>query len=183
MENRIIKHSVAVGVITLTLIYAVYRVMKSKGISLGRVSKKPPKIEIKFSRTVPPKERTKIGSSHDVVRLLRSIWSNQLEVREEFVVLLLDRANHVIGYHILSKGGITGTVVDSKLLFSLALESLASSIILAHNHPSGNLKPSQQDKAVTRKVKNMAEIMEMNLLDHIILTKDGYYSFADELEL
>ena len=99
------------------------------------------------------------------------------------LLYIFPRANYVIGYHLLSKGGISSTVVDNKLLFSLALESLATSLILAHNHPSGNLKPSKQDKAVTRKVKNMAEVMDLNLLDHIILTKNSHYSFADELEL
>ncbi len=106
-----------------------------------------------------------------------------MEIKEEFYVLLLDRANHVLGYHVLSQGGTAATVVDPKILFALAVESLASSIIIAHNHPSGNLKPSQQDIRLTNKVKNAGDTLDINLLDHIIITKEGYYSFADEMQL
>jgi DNA repair protein RadC len=180
MGNSIIRKPVTILSIIAVIVYAVYRFAKSKGISLGKVPSKPPKIRLVYSRNIPEKQRVKISQSKDVVDLFRKIWSSQIEIREEFYVLLLDRANKVIGYHVLSQGGTAGTVVDSKLLFALALESLANSIIIAHNHPSGALKPSQQDIKLTRRVKEAGETMDIQVLDHLIITKEGYYSFADE---
>jgi len=81
---------------------------------------------------------------------------------------------------VLSMGGITGTVADIRLLFSVALNSLATSVIMSHNHPSGNLNPSQQDKDLTRKVQDAGKLMDIQLLDHVIITRESYYSFADE---
>jgi DNA repair protein RadC len=95
-------------------------------------------------------------------------------------VLFLDNASQVLGYNILSSGGITGTVADLRLIFSVALESLATKIIIAHNHPSGNLNPSEADTALTRKIYNAGKVMDITLLDHLIITVKGYYSFADE---
>lgn len=146
---------------------------------LGKVPVKPPKIRIVYSKKLKPSERPKISSSTDAAKVLREIWSSQMEVREEFVVLMLDRSNRVLGYHLLSKGGLSATVVDIRILYAAALESLASSIILAHNHPSGNLKPSQSDIQVTQKVKNAGKQQDIELLDHIIMTKESFYSFAD----
>ena len=177
MRKWIYIVSVLLGVV------GVYRFAKKKGISLGRLSKKPPKVRLVYSRLVPESERTKILSASSVVQLFRKLWSSQMEIKEEFYVLLLDRANHVLGYHVLSQGGTAATVVDPKILFALAVESLASSIIIAHNHPSGSLKPSQQDIRLTNKVKNAGNTLDINLLDHIIITKEGYYSFADEMQL
>lgn len=173
------KQITILSIITV-IAYAVYRFAKRKGISLGRLPSKPPKIRLVYSRNIPARERVKISQSSDVVNLFRKIWSSQMEIREEFYVLLLDRANKVIGYHVLSQGGTAGTVVDSKILFALALESLASNIIIAHNHPSGSLKPSQQDIKLTRRVKESGETLDVQVLDHIIITKEGHFSFADE---
>jgi DNA repair protein RadC len=102
---------------------------------------------------------------------------------EAFWMLMLDRSNKVVGEERISTGGVSGTVVDVKVIFKYALEKLASSVILCHNHPSGNLEPSQADRKITRKVKEAGELLEIQVLDHVIVTADGYYSFADEGEL
>ena len=164
-------------------VVGIYRYSKKKGISLGKLTTKPPKVRLVYSRIVPESERVKISSSSNVVRLFRKLWSSQIEIKEEFYVLLLDRANHVLGYHVLSQGGTSATVVDPKILYALAVESLASNIIIAHNHPSGSLKPSEQDIRLTSKVKAAGKSLDINLLDHIIITKEGHYSFADEMQL
>jgi DNA repair protein RadC len=101
-------------------------------------------------------------------------------LREEFYILLLNRANRIYGYYLLSQGGTSGTVVDPKLIFSIALKCNAHGIILAHNHPSGNTKPSEADIQITKKVKEGGKLLEIDVLDHIILTSDSYLSFADE---
>jgi DNA repair protein RadC len=100
---------------------------------------------------------------------------------EEFMVLLLNRANRVLGCLKLSKGGLTGTVVDLRILYGTALKAMASSIIIAHNHPSNNLTPSVEDKELTQKIKEAGQFLDINLLDHLILGTDGnYVSFTDE---
>lgn len=99
---------------------------------------------------------------------------------EEFYLLLLNRANRVIKRERVSSGGVAGTVVDAKQVFKIALDNLACGIILSHNHPSGNLKPSQADLDITRRLREGAKLLEMNVLDHIIVTAHGFFSFADE---
>jgi DNA repair protein RadC len=100
---------------------------------------------------------------------------------EEFMVLLLNRANRVMGCLRLSKGGLTGTVVDLRILFGTALKAMASSIVIAHNHPSGNLKPSDADRELTSQIKQAGKLLDITLLDHLILGTEGdYASFADE---
>jgi DNA repair protein RadC len=99
---------------------------------------------------------------------------------EEFWILLLSRSCKIIGKELISKGGLSGTVADPKVIFSIALQHQASSIILAHNHPSGNLKPSQQDIDLTRKIHQAGRILDIGVLDHLIITDGGFFSFADE---
>ncbi len=99
---------------------------------------------------------------------------------EEFWCLLLNRSNAVIKKHLISSGGVSGTVADPKLIFKAALEELASGVILVHNHPSGNLRPSQADKQLTKNMKEAGRALEISLLDHLIFAEDGYFSFADE---
>ncbi|MCL4162450.1 UNVERIFIED_CONTAM: hypothetical protein GTU68_054060 [Idotea baltica] len=138
--------------------------------------------EIQVSYTNCNKERLQIKSSVDSHRLFLACWSKKtIELQEEAKVLLLNRNNQVLGIYPLSKGGVSGTVVDAKLVFGVALKCNASSIILAHNHPSGNLQPSKADKAITKKLVEASKFLDIKLLDHLIITKDGYYSFADEL--
>ena len=95
-------------------------------------------------------------------------------------MLLLNRANEVLGVHTLSKGGMTGILVDVRLLFAFVIKSAACSIILAHNHPSGNLKPSEADKRLFRKINNAAELLDVQVLDNLIISRRSYFSFTDE---
>jgi DNA repair protein RadC len=100
-------------------------------------------------------------------------------LQEQFVVLYLNRANRVIGSYQLSKGGITGTIADFRLILPVALKTLATGLILAHNHRSGNLKPTEADIQLTQKVKDTAKLMDIEVLDHVILSSNGYFSFTD----
>lgn len=123
----------------------------------------------------------KIVKSEDAVDFIRKLFEKDtIQLQEQFMVLYLNRSNHVIGYHLLSKGGIAGTVADLRLVFSAAILSLSSAIILSHNHPSGNLKPSDADIKLTRRFKETGVIMEIPVLDSIILTEESFYSFADD---
>jgi DNA repair protein RadC len=137
-------------------------------------------IKVSYSVKTKPSERIKITNSKDAYNLFREIWSDQIELREEFLALFLNRANHVIGWHLVSVGGTSGTVVDPKIIFSVALKCMAHGIILCHNHPSGNLNPSEADKQLTTKLKKGCAILDITLLDHLIITNDGYFSFADQ---
>ncbi len=123
-------------------------------------------------------KRPSIGGSRDVYNLVRG---RMLDLpHEEFWVLLLNRANRVIDTLRISQGGTAATVVDVKIIMRSALQQLASGIILCHNHPSNNLQPSRQDDAITRKIKEAAQLFEISVLDHLVITEDGYYSYADE---
>lgn len=138
-------------------------------------------IKVSYSNIIPIVNRKKIRTSKEAYDLLMQIWdTNLLELQEEFKVILLNNANDVIGIFPMSKGGSTGTVVDVKLIFAVALKCNSNAIILAHNHPSGNLKPSIQDIELTNKIKQGSEILGMKILDHLIIAKTNYYSFADE---
>lgn len=123
-------------------------------------------------------KRDKITSSKDVFDILSPVFQDL--PHEEFWVLLLNRSNSVIKRESVSRGGVAGTVVDSKIIFKSAIENLASSIILCHNHPSGNLKPSEADIKLTKKIKEAGTLLDIPVLDHIIITDSAYYSFADE---
>ncbi|MBR9846274.1 MAG: JAB domain-containing protein [Algicola sp.] len=140
--------------------------------------------EIKVSYTSGNRDKVKITNSKDSYELLLSCWSQKtIELQEEFKVLLLNRNHQVLGIYPLSKGGVSGTVVDAKLVFSVALKCNASSIIIAHNHPSGNLKPSDADIRLTQKLKEAGNYLDVKVLDHIILSREGYYSFVDESQM
>ncbi|MEL7118994.1 MAG: DNA repair protein RadC [Bacteroidota bacterium] len=119
-----------------------------------------------------------IGNSRNAFEAIRQQLRDLKH--EEFWVIFLNRANRIIAKICISKGGITATVVDPKILFKKALEHFACGIILAHNHPSGNLKPSQSDIKLTHKLKNAAQSLDIKILDHLIIAGSGYYSFADE---
>lgn len=123
-------------------------------------------------------ELTKITSSTNVFELMQPILGDLHH--EEFWVILLNNSNKIIHKSALSKGGITGTLVDLRLLFKNALAFGAVSLILAHNHPSGTLKPSKADLDITKRIKNAASTLDMKLLDHLIITDKSYFSFADE---
>ena len=125
------------------------------------------------------KDRPKIKSSDIAFDILHPNWDD-IAYRESFGILLLDRANQVLGLRWISQGGQAGTVADPKMIFQAALKANSSSLILAHNHPSGNLKPSQNDIDLTKKLKGAGQLLDISVLDHLILGPDGYYSFADE---
>ncbi|WP_299432127.1 JAB domain-containing protein [uncultured Aquimarina sp.] len=169
----------ALGATSKTSSYTISGLDGLKGSTNGTPI---PEIKITFSR----KRRVegKIGSAKDVATTLSKFYTkNTIEVREQFFVLYLDNSNKVLGYHTHSVGGIKGSVVDIRILFSVALKSLATSIIIAHNHPSGALKPSTSDIRITSKIKQAGELLDIQLLDHIILTKESFYSFAEEGKL
>ena len=123
-------------------------------------------------------KRDKISVSKDVYDIMHPIFIDL--PHEEFWLLILNRANLVIKKELISRGGVSGTVVDTKIIFKAAVESYASSIIICHNHPSGNLKPSEADIRITKSIKEAGKLMEIPLLDHLIITENGFYSFTDE---
>ena len=129
-------------------------------------------------RTSEAEKRKKISASSDVNELFQEDLSS-LQY-EEFHVLLLNQANMILKKQLISKGGISSSIADPKLIFEAALSAKASALILVHNHPSGNLKPSKQDIAITSKLKSAGQVLDLPVLDHIIIAETGYYSFADE---
>lgn len=137
-------------------------------------------ISVSYSHKVRPSEMITITSSQDAYDVFKQAFDEQLEYIEYFYMILLSRASKVIGYYQVSKGGLSGTVCDPKCIFQVALKCCACSIIVAHNHPSGNTKPSEMDIRLTKRLKEVGTLLELPLLDHIILTRDTYFSFADE---
>lgn len=139
-------------------------------------------IQVSYINKIKTEESHKITSSTDIAELLFETWNkNTIELHESFKVVLLNNSNTVKGIFEMSSGGITGTLVDVRILFAVALKTLSTGIILCHNHPSGTLKPSQSDKNLTTKIKHASELLDIKLLDHLIITpKHEYYSFADE---
>ena len=137
-------------------------------------------IEVSYRNKVPYKDLIKISSSASAADYFRKVWSDRLDHVEEFRILCLNRANKVLGWACISQGGMSGTIADPKVIFQIALKSCASSIILGHNHPSGNLKPSESDLRLTKKLKSAGVSLDLPVLDHIILTSEEYFSFADD---
>lgn len=136
----------------------------------------------KFSLVSEPTsfDRVQIKDSFDCYNSLVNLFDN-LDIFESFYVVFLNRANITTGYALISQGGISGTIVDLRLIGKYALESLCSSVILAHNHPSGNLTPSDDDKKVTKKIKEALALFDIHVIDHIILSPtNNYFSFADK---
>ena len=138
-------------------------------------------IQLTYKTKVRPSQRPKITSSKDAYEVLLGNWDeDKLEFVEQFKVLLLNRANKVLGIYEVSTGGVSGTVADPKLVFAAAIKANASAMILAHNHPSGQVKPSQADIDLTKKLVGGGKLLEIPVLDHIIVTSEGYHSLADE---
>lgn len=138
-------------------------------------------IQLIYKSNVKPSLRPKINCSKDAYHVLIETWDeNKIDLLEQFKVMLTNRANKVLGIFEVSTGGISGTVADPKLIFAAAIKAAASGIIISHNHPSGNLKPSQADIQLTKKIKEGGKLLEIQLLDHVIITSEGYFSFADE---
>jgi DNA repair protein RadC len=137
-------------------------------------------IQISYSSHIKKEDRKAIKSSDDAYSVFLEIWNKEtIEIQEECKALLLNRANEVLGVLHLSRGGIAGTVVDVKLLLAATIKSGASGILLAHNHPTGNLTPSKHDKTITEKLKTACKYLDIVLLDHIIITKENFVSIKN----
>lgn len=139
------------------------------------------KISLSFDKNVKKSELFKIGSSRDAADIFREVFNaDTFHWCEEVVMLCLNNSNKVVGFYKISSGGITGTIIDVRMVFTVALNCAATSIIIAHNHPSGTLTASEADKQITRKLKQASEFIDIKLLDHLILTDESYFSFADD---
>jgi DNA repair protein RadC len=139
--------------------------------------KKTKLYELRKNQTDFPKKQ--IQNANDSSEFIRQFYQGDIEIYESFFLLLLNNSNQTIGYAKISQGGVTSTVVDVKIIAKYAVDSLATGIILAHNHPSGNLNPSSVDISITNKVKEAMKFFDIAVLDHIILTADSFYSFAN----
>jgi DNA repair protein RadC len=139
-------------------------------------------VKLTYQSKVKSSDRIKVNDSQDAFNVFYDHWDlDTIEHIEEFKILLLNRANKILGLASLFKGGGSGTVIDQKVIFQYSLKANAHQIILAHNHPSGNLNPSSADQSITTKIKNGAELLNITLLDHLIISPDRcFYSFADE---
>jgi len=136
-------------------------------------------IAISYSSRIKASERVQITKSEHADAIFREVFPS-LEHKEYFYALYLDRSNRVLGAYLVSSGGITGTVVDPKIVFQAGLKANATSIILAHNHPSGQTVPSDADVELTKRLISAGKLLELTILDHLIIVPDGYRSFSDD---
>ncbi len=158
---------------------SVKDLMKAKGIGEAKAISIVAALELgRRRKETAPDEKPKISTSLDAFNMLKGDLMDL--PHEEFWVLFLNKANRVIKKKRVSEGGVSGTIADPKIIFKLALEELASGIVVAHNHPSGNLTPSQSDRDLTNKLKEAGKLLEIQLLDHVIVAGQKYFSFADE---
>ena len=138
-------------------------------------------IEVKYNPKISPLDRPRIVSSKSAYEYLLIVFNwETLSIKEEAIVIFLNRGNRAIGAYYLSSGGINGTVIDIRIILGIALKCLATAIIIAHSHPSQELKPSKADREITDQLQLAARLMEINLFDHLIVTRNGYFSFKDE---
>jgi DNA repair protein RadC len=137
-------------------------------------------IGLVYKTKVKNSERPYIRCSQDAYQLLLANWDiNTIDLFEESKIILLNQSNRVLSLFAASKGGITGTVMDPRLIFTAALKRGACNLMLAHNHPSGNLKPSRPDEELTYKCRDAGRLLDIKVIDHIIVSSEGYFSFAD----
>jgi len=136
-------------------------------------------IDVSYSQRISARDRIKVTGSEDVYRACSLFWPSYDHV-EYFYILLLNRNNQILGAHQISKGGFTGTVVDVRVIFQVALKTCSTSIVAIHNHPSGNLTPSDADHQITMKIKDAGKLLDIHLVDHLIITSESYRSMADE---
>lgn len=177
LSRMILRHS-SHDLATLARL-SIHDLMKFKGIGEAKAIAIVSALELgrrRKDQEVPVKP--KITSSRDAYDLMRAELYD--EVVEHFYLILLSRSNQVIKKHLISQGGTAGTVVDPKVVFRVALEHMAHSMILVHNHPSGNLSPSEQDKKLTQRLVKIGRDMDLTVIDHLIFADHGYFSFADE---
>jgi DNA repair protein RadC len=149
--------------------------MKTQQITISEV-------KLVYRTKVKASERLQVKCSKDAFDIFMENWDlDSIEHIEEFKLMLMTRSNKVLGIASISKGGISGTLTDVRIILQYAIKANASGMIICHNHPSGNLNPSESDTKITQKIKEAGNIMDIQLLDHLILNTDGsYYSFADE---
>jgi len=158
---------------------SIHELRRTKGIGIARAISIVAALELGRRRKIEDViQRGKISGSRDVFDLFLPILGDL--PHEEFWVLFLNRSNLIIDKSKISQGGIAGTVTDIRLIMKQAIDKLAVSIILCHNHPSGNIKPSEADSRITKKLKDSGEILDVSVLDHIIVSEASYFSFADE---
>jgi len=137
-------------------------------------------VELIYKSKVKASQRPQVKTSKDCYEILKLKWDeNKINFIEQFKVLLLNKSNRVMGIYEVSSGGITSTTADPRLIFMAALKSNSCSLILSHSHPSGNLIPSHADEELTKKIQQGGRLLEIAVLDHIIMSSEGYYSFAD----
>lgn len=137
-------------------------------------------ISINYAKTTVSNDP--VASSNDAAQIARKIYEltqSNIELKEYFFVMYLNRRNQILGYYKLSEGGMCSTVADQRIAFATGLKCLATSIIIVHNHPSGSLDPSSQDVKLTKRFISSGELLDITVLDHLILSKESYYSFAD----
>ncbi len=138
-------------------------------------------VELVYRNKIKPEERPKVRHSSNAYDLLLAAWDmNKIELVEQFMILLLDRSNACLGISLVSTGAISACLVDPKIIFATALKARASSIVLAHNHPSGNMRPSQADISLTQKIVLGGKYLDIGVPDHLLISPTGYYSFGDE---
>lgn len=138
-------------------------------------------VQLGYKNKIPISERIKISNSAEACDVLRQNWDpNLIGYIEEFKFLLLDRGNNVLGFMTLSKGGISGTIADLRIIFQAALKVNASALIICHNHPSGNKQPSEADIKIAKKIKDAGELLDIHVIDCLIITETSYFSFGDE---
>ncbi|HAP69220.1 MAG TPA: DNA repair protein [Flavobacteriales bacterium] len=123
-----------------------------------------------------------VRSSADAYKFIRDVMFKDLEIQEHFIVLFMDHSNTITGYYRHTKGTINSTNVDIEVILAVAIKTLSKAMIVSHNHPSGQKRPSEADRRMTKQLKQAAQIFGISVLDHVIATKDGYYSFADHGE-
>ncbi|HMH34531.1 MAG TPA: DNA repair protein RadC, partial [Puia sp.] len=158
---------------------SIKELTKIKGIGIAKAITLIAALELGRRRQATESlEKVTIKGSHDVAGYLRAILQDQK--MEIFGVVFLNRANKINHFEIISQGGMTGTVADPRIILKRALEEDAVNIILCHNHPSGNVRPSRSDEELTAKIKEAAGFLDIKVLDHIIVSDEGYFSFADE---
>lgn len=141
-------------------------------------------IEIHYKSKVKAKDRTQVRSSKEIYEVLKGVYDfNKIEHKEFFYAMYLNNQMKIIAIMLIGEGGVSCVTADPKLIIQGALKVNATQIVLTHNHPSGGLRPSQADKTITDTVKQVCKFLDMILVDHVILTSEGYYSFADEGEI
>jgi DNA repair protein RadC len=151
---------------------------KIKGLGEAKAISIAAAMELGIRRNASGKKKDKVTQSGDIADFLRASLEHRQQ--EVFAVVFLNRGNKITHLEIVSEGGISGTIADPRVILKKALEHNATALILCHNHPSGNSRPSKADEAVTQKIKQAASLLDIHIMDHVIVSSEGYFSFADE---